>query len=135
MVTDLNQVIVQTGECACHSVHITHIHHRNFPEIWAECGTAAEGAAHLSNLLARELEGAGDDWHRESIRQAVADVQAYVDASGRLVEGPSVEEQHPAHRDPTAPACPPEPVGKTCLRTSASPECATARTLGRTQRR
>ena len=43
MVTDLDQVIVQTGECACHSVHIVHIHHRNFPEIWAECGTAAEG--------------------------------------------------------------------------------------------
>ena len=135
MVTNPNQVIAQTGECACHSVHITRIHHRHFPEIRAECGTAAEGATHLSNHLARELEAAGDNWHRESIEQAVADVQAYIDASGHLVGGPSVEEQHPAHREPTAPSRPPEPVGKSCLRTSASPECATARTLGRTQHR
>ena len=104
MVTDPNQVIVQTGECACHSVHIAHVHHRNFPEIWAECGTAAEGATHLSRLLARELEGGGDNWHRESIRQAVADVQAYVDASGHFVEGPSVEgaaAEHPAADGPS----------------------------------
>ena len=133
MVTDIDQVIVETGECACRSVHINHIHHRNFPEIWAECGTAAEGAAHLCNLLARELDAAGDSWHRESIREALADVQAYIDALGRRVQGPSVEEQHTAHRGPTALACPTERVGKTCLRTSAAPECATARALGRTQ--
>ena len=41
----------------------------------------AEGATHLSNLLARELEGAGDNWHRESIQQALADVQAFLEGS------------------------------------------------------
>ena len=99
---DTNQVVVEAGNCTCHTVHIAHIHHRNFPEIWAECETAAEGATRLSNLLSQELKATGDNWHRESIELAVADVQAYIDALDGLVEGTSVEEHPSVDPDPTA---------------------------------
>lgn len=86
---DVNQVIVEDGEQVCQLPLSTHVHHRNFPEIWTECETAAEGAAQLSGLLAREAEGAGDNWQRGPIQQAVADVEAFVEASDHPVDAPA----------------------------------------------
>lgn len=115
--TNINAIIVQSSESANQAVRCMHIHHRNFPEIWAECGTAAEGATRLSTLLARERDWAGDDWHRECIGQAVADVHAYVDAFDRPVERRSVDEDHEVDRDPAAAASPFDRVGNSCPRT------------------
>jgi hypothetical protein len=80
MRTDPNQVIVHPTECsACSAVHTTRVHHREFPEVWAECGSSAEGATHLMLLLSRFLDGAGSHYRRDAIEQALADVEAFLD--------------------------------------------------------
>jgi hypothetical protein len=88
MRTDPNRVIVTNGKCACLAVHTTLVHHRDFPEIWAEGGSLLEGAAHLSQLLAGALEAAQSKWHRDAIELAIADVAEFV---GRLDQIPSEE--------------------------------------------
>jgi hypothetical protein len=85
MTTEQDRVIVHDADCACHTVHTTQVHHRDFPEIWAEAATPAEGAAHLSNQLARACEGARSAWHRESIQRAIADVDSF----RKSLDGPS----------------------------------------------
>ena len=55
------------------------VHHRDFPEIRAEGGSPKEAASHLVNKLTCALDSALTDWRRETIDQAIADVQAFVD--------------------------------------------------------
>jgi hypothetical protein len=74
MVTDLSRVIVTTGVTA----HATCVHHRDFPEIRSEGETPAVAAAHLTNKLVCALDTALTLWRRESIQQAISDVQAFV---------------------------------------------------------
>lgn len=75
MAIDLSRVIVATGATA----HTTSVHHRDFPEIRADGETPVVAATHLSNQLTRALDSALTQWRRESIVQAIADVQAFVD--------------------------------------------------------
>jgi hypothetical protein len=74
MTTDLSRVIVTTGATA----HATSVHHRDFPEIRAEGEDPKTAAQHLSNQLARTLDSALTEWRRETINQAIADVQAFL---------------------------------------------------------
>src|SRR5438045_208218 len=76
MSTDPSRVIVQDGVCGRCAVPIKQVHHRDFPEIRAECGSVAEGLAYLAGLLSRAREDAGSAWHREVIDQAKADIEA-----------------------------------------------------------
>jgi hypothetical protein len=78
--TDPGQVIVKCGKCACNAVHTAQVHHRHFPEVWAECSSPAEGAAHLLTLLRRFREGACSHYRRDAIDAAIADVEAYLEA-------------------------------------------------------
>lgn len=71
-------VVVRVGDCACHSIPTTQVHHRDFPEIRAEAGSAAEGAHHLTHLLTRALDSAPSHWRRESIQQAIHDVAEFI---------------------------------------------------------
>ncbi len=83
MTQEPSRIVVCPADCASHSVHTTHVHHRNFPEIYAECGTLTETAEHLAQQLLRAHEGARSAWHRESIEEAIADVRAYREALER----------------------------------------------------
>lgn len=83
MTQENSPIVVCPADCASHSVHTTHIHHRNFPEIYAECGTLIETAEHLAQQLLRAQEGARSAWHRESIEAAIADVHVYREALAR----------------------------------------------------
>lgn len=56
----------------------TQVHHRDFSEIRGEGGSVQEAATHLANRLARALDSALTDWRRESINQAIADVNAFI---------------------------------------------------------
>ena len=71
---DLSRVIVTGGATA----HTTQVHHRDFSEIRADGGSAKEAASHLANKLALALDTALTDWRRETLGQAIADVQAFV---------------------------------------------------------
>jgi hypothetical protein len=68
-----SRVIVATGATA----HSTSVHHRDFPEIRAEGETPALAATNLANQLTRALDSALTQWRRETLGQAIADVQAF----------------------------------------------------------
>src|SRR5579859_1896500 len=80
MKASANRVMVLTGECPWHSILSTLVHHRDFPEIWAEGSTIEEGTTQLALQLQRALEGARSAWHRQTMEQALADVNEYLDA-------------------------------------------------------
>jgi hypothetical protein len=72
------RIVVTSGLCPCHAVHTTQVHHRDFPEIWAEGISVEEGAAQLANHLARAQEGARGAWQREEIGLAMADLASFI---------------------------------------------------------
>lgn len=74
MTADASLVIVSTGQG-----EQFHAYHHGFPELRADGESPAAAAANLVNDLEREIEGAPDDLHREPLRQAVADVRAFVE--------------------------------------------------------
>ena len=74
MEIDLSRVIVSSGATA----HTTQVHHRDFSEIRADGRSAKEAAAHLANKLTLALDTALTDWRRETLAQAIADVEAFV---------------------------------------------------------
>ncbi len=73
MGNDTEKVIVTVSGTA----GSTQVHHRDFPEIRAEGGSPAEAAGHLANQLSRTLDSALTNWRRETIQQAIADVNAF----------------------------------------------------------
>jgi hypothetical protein len=75
-----SRVVVTESKCSCHSVSTTQIHHRHFPEIWAQGPTALEGATQLTRHLERALEASRSQWHTKIMREALADVSAFLDA-------------------------------------------------------
>jgi hypothetical protein len=75
MDTPLSQVIVTPSASSSSVV----VHHRDFPEIRAEAGSAKEAAGHLVNKLACALDSALTDWRRKRVDEAIADVKAYVE--------------------------------------------------------
>jgi hypothetical protein len=74
MTTEPSRVIVTIGATA----HATSVYHRDFPEIRAQGDSPEAAASHLSNQLTRALDSALTKWRRETIEQAIADVQAFV---------------------------------------------------------
>jgi hypothetical protein len=74
MVSDKSKVVVTVGGAAAGG---SQVHHRDFPDIRAEGSTPADAAAQLVNQLTRALDSALTKWRRESVEQAIADVQAF----------------------------------------------------------
>lgn len=95
MEADKDRLIVCDGRCACGTVHTKQIHHRDFPEIWAEGGTVREGAEYLRQQLQRARERALIDWHRAAVNRALADLDEFLRA---LIE---VEFSPPRNEDCT----------------------------------
>jgi hypothetical protein len=73
MTSEETRLIVATGATA----HSAVIHHRDFPEIRAEGETPAGAAANLANQLTRALDSALTQWRRDTIAQALADIEAF----------------------------------------------------------
>ena len=74
MEIDVSRVIVSSGPTA----NTTQVHHRDFWEIRADGGSAKEAASHLANKLALALDTALTDWRRQTLGQAIADVEAFL---------------------------------------------------------
>jgi len=74
METDLSRVIVSCGATA----QTKRVHHRDFSEIRADGGTPKEAASYLANKLSLALDTALTDWRRQTLGQAIADVEAFV---------------------------------------------------------
>jgi nucleotide-binding universal stress UspA family protein len=71
-----DRVRVSNGRCGC-GVITAHVHHRDFPELWAEGGSPAEAAANLSGRLAQARECCSAGWPRDELSRAIADVHAF----------------------------------------------------------
>ncbi|AGA25390.1 hypothetical protein [Singulisphaera acidiphila] len=78
MASDESRIIVAIGATA----HTVSVHHRDFPEIRAEGQNPGDAAAYLVNHLTRALDSALTQWRRETMNQAIAEVQAFVAGKG-----------------------------------------------------
>jgi hypothetical protein len=93
MNADAKRVIVTESCCPACSVHMVLVHHESFPEMCVEGMTAEMAAGHLANRLAAAQDSVPDLAHREAVRRALADTQAFLDRKGaahpwRDVSGP-----------------------------------------------
>jgi hypothetical protein len=79
---DHPQVIVTTGTSPDHLIPTTLIHHRDFPEIWAQGGSPREAATYLVNQLGRALESAGNLRGRRPLEAALSEVYSYLRTLG-----------------------------------------------------
>lgn len=74
---DPSQVIVTAGATA----HSVQVHHRDIPELRSHGDSPELAAANLVQDLAREIDVAADDLHREPLQQALDDVKASTERS------------------------------------------------------
>jgi hypothetical protein len=72
-----SQVIVTAGATA----HCVQVHHRGIPELQSHGESPESAAVNLAQDLAREIDGAADDLHREPLQQALVDVNASIERS------------------------------------------------------
>jgi hypothetical protein len=86
MGTDRSRVVVASGVCDCHTIHSTHAHHCDFPEIQAEGASPAHAVARLIDQLAGVLDTACDRWRRETVERAIADVKTFAEHEARDFE-------------------------------------------------
>jgi hypothetical protein len=73
-----NAVIVTSGA----TTNSSRVHHRTFPEIQADGGSAKDAASHLAHKLSLAMDTALTDWRRQTLGQAIADVEAFVNHEG-----------------------------------------------------
>jgi hypothetical protein len=63
--------------CAGVTAGNAQVHHQDFPEIRAQGESPIDAATHLAHHLTRALDSALTQWRRETIEQAIADVEAF----------------------------------------------------------
>jgi len=89
-VTDQKETLAMTAESSrviavpcespgCPGVHLTRVHHRDFPELHGEGETPYEAALVLLRHLVSEGGRITDGWHQDVLEQVVAEVRAFVD--------------------------------------------------------
>lgn len=120
MSTKPSPVIVKPGECASCAVPTKQVHHRDFPEIWAEAGSAFEGLTHLAKRLSSARDGALSAWHRALIDHAIADIAELLENTEATdPDGESLCRCGPRGPDPSASPLP-EPVPSRASRKGAT---------------
>ena len=92
MAADPSKVIVTAGATA----HSVQVHHHGIPELQSHGESPESAAANLAQDLAREIDVAVDDLHREPLQRALDDVKA----SPPLSEAP--DRPILMHDDPSA---------------------------------
>jgi hypothetical protein len=79
MTSNAGQVIVTTEDHCRSLFHGLSAHHRDFPEVHAEASSPKAAATRLAEFLSLTLENAPSEWRRQTIQQAIADVQAFAE--------------------------------------------------------
>jgi hypothetical protein len=72
---DPSQVIVTAGATA----HSVQVHHHGIPELQSHGESPESATVNLAQDLAREIDGAADDLHREPLERALHDVKASIE--------------------------------------------------------
>lgn len=73
MSSGTSKIVIEEGP-TCGTVQV---HHHDFPEIRSHGESPSEAAGHLANQLTRALDTALTPWRRETIQQAITDVQSF----------------------------------------------------------
>ncbi|QEH32867.1 hypothetical protein OJF2_13520 [Aquisphaera giovannonii] len=74
MATDPTKVVVTEGATG----NTSQAYHHDFPEIRADGHSGKEAATLLVNRLKLAMDTALTEWRRETMTQAIADVEAFV---------------------------------------------------------
>ncbi len=74
MSADKSRILVTIGGATAGG---SSVHHRDFPEIRAEGASPSDAAQQLINQLSRALDSALTIWRRETIQNAIDDVEAF----------------------------------------------------------
>ena len=74
---DARQVIVTAGATA----HSVQVHHQGIPELQSHGESPESAAVNLAQELAREIDDAADDLHREPLQRALDDVNTSIEQS------------------------------------------------------
>ena len=77
LAADPSQVIVTAGATA----HSVQVHHHGIPELQSHGESPESATVNLAQDLAREIDGAADDLHREPLQRALDDVNASIERS------------------------------------------------------
>jgi hypothetical protein len=82
MNADPRNVIVTENACQTCGADTIQVHHQSFPEMHIGGPSAGEAAERLAQRLVSALDVVADPAHREPVRQAIADVKAFLDRKG-----------------------------------------------------
>jgi hypothetical protein len=82
MNVDPGKVIVTESRCGACSTETVQVYHQSFPEMRFAGQSAEEAAERLANQLEGSLDAVSDPPHREPVRQAIADLRAFLNWEG-----------------------------------------------------
>ena len=89
---DASQVIVTAGATA----NSVQVHHPGIPELHSHGESPESATVNLAQDLARQIDGAADDLHREPLQRALDDVNASIEQSVGPTIAQRVDVAHPA---------------------------------------
>jgi hypothetical protein len=75
MTTEPSKVIATAGA----TPDSVQVYHNDFPNLRADGDSLEDAAANLVQGLTREINDAADDPRRDSLRRAIAEVQAFIE--------------------------------------------------------
>jgi hypothetical protein len=75
MITETSKVTATAGA----TPDSVQIYHNDFPSLTADGDSIEDAAANLVGQLSREINDMPDDSRRDTLRQAIAEVQAFIE--------------------------------------------------------
>ena len=82
MDADASKIIVTEHHCGTCGTDNVQVHHEHFPELRIMGASSEDAAERLSRKLEISLEAVPDPLHGDPVRQAIADVRAFLNREG-----------------------------------------------------
>ena len=82
MNADASKVVVVASHCDACGTNNVQVYHERFPELRIMGASSEEAAQRLTAKLEMSLAAVWDPLHSDPVRQAIADVQAFVNREG-----------------------------------------------------
>lgn len=75
---DASKIIVIANHCGACGADNVQVYHEHFPELRVASVSGEEAAERLSTKLELSLEAVSDPFHGDPVRQAIADLRAFL---------------------------------------------------------
>ena len=95
MSAEPRNVIVTENACQACGADTIYVHHLSFPEMHIAGRSAGEAAERLAQRLESSLDVVADQAHREPVRQAIADIKAFLDRRGGVHSARDLQQRLP----------------------------------------